>query len=255
MKKKMAKKAAILTAAMVFMLSSTTVSAQGTYTTKPGDNLSKIAQEMYGDPLKWSLIYETNKSQIKDPNIIFSNQILTIPDLEGEAPLSVPEVPDMPVTEEIPSVPVTDEVSTTVAEEPSVSVPENMSGTEKGYTLGVLAIMNIDTGKIFSQIYLKTDRNADWHLWYAEPLPEGSWAYENNFNIPNEYLALRIICDDGTEFTWECDSLRVGWDYNWGYDENGACIGRVWDFYEEGTAEGGVQIYPSIDGTATISWM
>ena len=251
MKKKMAKKAAILTAAMVFMLSGTTVSAQGTYTTKPGDNLSKIAQEMYGDPLKWRLMYETNKSQIKDPNIIFSNQILTIPDLEGEAPLSVPEVPDMPVTEEIPSVPVTDEVPEAVEEEAAVPVPEEEVVSGQGHTLGFFGIYN--QGGIFSKIYMKTEKSADWNLWYGDILYDGEWAYQNNLTIPNEYIALRIICEDGTELTWECDTLRVGWDYsvvNFG-DEDARL---EWNFQEEASAEKGVMIYPYTNGTVEIMW-
>ena len=43
--------------------------------------LAKIAgyAEVYGDPFKWTLIYEANRNQIWDPNIIYPEQILTIP--------------------------------------------------------------------------------------------------------------------------------------------------------------------------------
>lgn len=236
---------AVLSAALVFALSGTTICAQGTYTTKPGDNLSKIAQEMYGDSLKWRMIYEANQNQIKDPNVIFSNQILTIPGLEAEAPAPVPEVPAAPVAE-APAAPV--------AEEPTAPVTEEAVAPAQGYTLGLFQVCN-DSGKTFSQIYLKTDKSADWNLWYSEPTYVGDSVYENNFTIPNEYIALRIICDDGSEIIWECDSLCVGWNYDWDYDENGNSLGRTWYFYEGGSAEAGVQIYPSVDGTASIWWI
>lgn len=245
MKRKMVKKMAVLSAALVFALSGTTICAQGTYTTKPGDNLSKIAQEMYGDSLKWRTIYEANQNQIKDPNVIFSNQILTIPGLEAEAPAPVAEVPAAPAAE-TPAAPV--------AEVPAVPATEEAAAPAQGYTLGEFMVYN-DSGKNFSQIYLKTDKAADWYLWYDGILYGGDAAGESNFYIPNEYIALRIICDDGSEITWECDSLRVGWNYDWDYDENGNSIGRNWYFYEDGSAETGVQIYPSVDGTASIWWM
>ena len=171
-----------------------------------------------------------------------------------ETSVPTPEVPTTPVVEEVPAAPATEEITGTVTEEPSVPVAEDTTTSGQGYTLGLFEVCN-DSGKTFSQIYLKTDRSADWNLWYAEPTYVGDSVYENNFNIPNEYIALRIVCDDGTEFTWECDTLRVGWNYDWDYDENGYPIGRTWSFYEGGSAEVGVQIYPTVDGTASIWWM
>jgi len=43
--------------------------------------LGKIAGywEIYGDYRKWTVLYEANKSKIKDPNIIFPNEELVIP--------------------------------------------------------------------------------------------------------------------------------------------------------------------------------
>lgn len=57
--------------------------AEESYTTKPGDSLSKIAEEAYGDAHNWRAIYERNKDQIKDPDLIWSNQTLILPDLEN----------------------------------------------------------------------------------------------------------------------------------------------------------------------------
>jgi len=46
-----------------------------------GEYLWKISQypEVYGTGTKWPLIYRANKDQIKDPNLIYPNQVFTIP--------------------------------------------------------------------------------------------------------------------------------------------------------------------------------
>ena len=48
-----------------------------TYTVKSGDNLSKIAKKYPG--LSWKDIYEANKDQIKDPDLIQPGWKLKIP--------------------------------------------------------------------------------------------------------------------------------------------------------------------------------
>ena len=51
--------------------------AEVEYEVKSGDNLSKIAKNYPG--LTWQQIYEANKDQIKDPNMIHPGQKLKIP--------------------------------------------------------------------------------------------------------------------------------------------------------------------------------
>lgn len=51
------------------------------YTVKSGDSLSKISQEVYGDPMKYGVIFEANKPMLKDPDLIYPNQVLRIPQL------------------------------------------------------------------------------------------------------------------------------------------------------------------------------
>ncbi len=51
------------------------------YTVQRGDNLSKIAQKVYGDKKYWKNIYEANKATIKKDYTIWANQVLTIPSL------------------------------------------------------------------------------------------------------------------------------------------------------------------------------
>ncbi len=53
------------------------VTEQKTYVVKSGDNLSKIAKRYPG--LTWNDIFEANKDQIKDPNLIHPGQTLKIP--------------------------------------------------------------------------------------------------------------------------------------------------------------------------------
>jgi Uncharacterized protein containing LysM domain len=53
--------------------------ASRTYVVKQGDSLSKIAKEVYGDPDEWRRIYEANRSEVKDPDLIYPGQQLKIP--------------------------------------------------------------------------------------------------------------------------------------------------------------------------------
>ena len=50
------------------------------YAVVPGDTLSKIAKHYYGDANKYMKIFEANKDQLKDPNVIQVGQKLRIPD-------------------------------------------------------------------------------------------------------------------------------------------------------------------------------
>jgi len=49
------------------------------YLVTRGDVLSKIAAAVYNDPGKWQQIYEANKDQIVEQNLIFPAQVLEIP--------------------------------------------------------------------------------------------------------------------------------------------------------------------------------
>lgn len=50
------------------------------YTVESGDNLSKIAQEFYGDANQYLKIFEANKPMLKEPDEIFPGQVLRIPE-------------------------------------------------------------------------------------------------------------------------------------------------------------------------------
>jgi len=51
------------------------------YAVVKGDYLVKIAgyEHIYNDPQKWGIIYRANRDQIKDPDLIYPNQVFKIP--------------------------------------------------------------------------------------------------------------------------------------------------------------------------------
>jgi nucleoid-associated protein YgaU len=53
--------------------------AAQTYTVASGDTLSKIAKKFYGDANAWNTIFQANKDQIKNPDMIHPGQVLKIP--------------------------------------------------------------------------------------------------------------------------------------------------------------------------------
>lgn len=50
-----------------------------TYTVRPGDSLSKIAKDFYGNSNDYMRIFEANKDRLNDPNEIKAGQELVIP--------------------------------------------------------------------------------------------------------------------------------------------------------------------------------
>ncbi len=58
---------------------SATAVAPKTYTVKSGDTLSKIAKEHLGNASDYMKIFELNKDQLSDPNLIKPGQVLRLP--------------------------------------------------------------------------------------------------------------------------------------------------------------------------------
>lgn len=58
----------------------TVVPAQ-TYTVQRGDSLSKIARRIYGEARHWRVIFEGNRDQLDNPDLIHPGQVLKIPAL------------------------------------------------------------------------------------------------------------------------------------------------------------------------------
>ena len=53
--------------------------APQTYTVNKGDTLSKIAKEFYGSANRWHEIYDANRDQLSNPDLIKPGQVLKIP--------------------------------------------------------------------------------------------------------------------------------------------------------------------------------
>jgi LysM repeat protein len=53
--------------------------ADRSYTVRPGDTLSAIAQSFYGNPGDWPWLYDVNASTVADPNLIYVGQQLQVP--------------------------------------------------------------------------------------------------------------------------------------------------------------------------------
>jgi LysM repeat protein len=57
-----------------------------TYTVRPGDTLSGIAQRFYGRAADWTWLYEANRSKIRNPGLIYVGQVLSVPRNPHAAP-------------------------------------------------------------------------------------------------------------------------------------------------------------------------
>ena len=55
------------------------VEGGGTYTVKPGDTLSKIAKQHLGDANAYMRIFEANRDQLSNPDLIKPGQVLKLP--------------------------------------------------------------------------------------------------------------------------------------------------------------------------------
>jgi nucleoid-associated protein YgaU len=46
---------------------------------QPGNSLWRLARRTYGEGLQYSVIYEANKDRVRDPDLIYPGQVLTLP--------------------------------------------------------------------------------------------------------------------------------------------------------------------------------
>jgi nucleoid-associated protein YgaU len=67
------------TASTAPTITDTDVSSTRTYTVVSGDSLSKIAKREYGSANRWRQIFEANRDQLDDPDLIKPGQVLKIP--------------------------------------------------------------------------------------------------------------------------------------------------------------------------------
>jgi LysM repeat protein len=77
--------------------------ASRTYVVRPGDTLSSISQRIYGTPADALWLYKVNMAKIRNPNLIYPGQVLSLPDAPSastaaSAATSAPEVAHESVT-------------------------------------------------------------------------------------------------------------------------------------------------------------
>ena len=53
--------------------------AQGRIVVQPGNSLWKLARESYGEGVRYTIIYEANKEQISNPDLIYPGQVFAVP--------------------------------------------------------------------------------------------------------------------------------------------------------------------------------
>lgn len=127
MKKNVSKKLIVIAVVITMLSTGMVANAAENYTVKSGDYLKKIAQEVYGDASKWELIYEANKDNIKNPNLIYEGQIFVLPDTEEVTATPATDVPatdETPVVTEAPT-PTETPVNTTMSMEEAMQVWNN----------------------------------------------------------------------------------------------------------------------------------
>ncbi len=73
-----------------------------THTVVKGDTLWDLAQTYYGNPFQWRRIWNANRSQVADPNLILPGWVLTIPGKDAEVGKVSVETPE---EAEAPSAP------------------------------------------------------------------------------------------------------------------------------------------------------
>ncbi len=56
--------------------------AGGQVIVQPGNSLWRIARRVYGEGMRYSVIYEANAAQIRDPDLIYPGQVFAVPDAQ-----------------------------------------------------------------------------------------------------------------------------------------------------------------------------
>ena len=53
---------------------------EGTIVVQPGNSLWRIARSSYGEGINYTIIFEANKDQISNPDLIYPGQIFKLPE-------------------------------------------------------------------------------------------------------------------------------------------------------------------------------
>jgi len=58
----------------------------GRFVVQPGHSLWRIARQIYGQGIRYTVIHEANHDQIRDPNLIYPGQVFTLPNAPAPSP-------------------------------------------------------------------------------------------------------------------------------------------------------------------------
>ncbi|MCG6987591.1 MAG: LysM peptidoglycan-binding domain-containing protein [Gemmatimonadetes bacterium] len=123
-----------------------------THTVVPGDCLWNLAKTYYGSPWEWRRIWNANKSQISDPNLIFPGWILTIPGKEAEVQkVTVQPAGEAPPPEKPAPLPSVSEPS--MAHQPTV-FREKQPGTGGAGASAVAAHFAVTRDEVYGAPWL-----------------------------------------------------------------------------------------------------
>lgn len=107
-----------------------------TYTVKKGDNLWNISKTHLGDATKWPSIHGLNRAQIKNPDLIYPNQVLKLPILAQPAQPVQPAQPAEPTPAPAEPTPVASEPTPVAPEPPKPPAVVTPAQPHKPSTLG-----------------------------------------------------------------------------------------------------------------------
>jgi nucleoid-associated protein YgaU/predicted chitinase len=147
-----------------------------TITVNPGDTLSKLAQRALGDGGRWQEIFNANRDQISNPNLIYPGMVLRLPggaSSPGPAPAPAPSGPvgkvDMPLSADQIAAAMGAPAANVRKYWPAISQALAEAGiTDRQSVIAVLATIAVETGRF-------------------EPIPEyaSGWAYEGRKDLGN----------------------------------------------------------------------
>lgn len=122
------------------------------YTVEKGDCLWKIARTELGSGLRWGEIYEANRSDIRDPDLIYPGQVFTIPGMPESA---------SPVENTSPSedTAVGEAAELAYPIEPLVGEATDYADADNWASLPE-ALKDADTFYIYPTAYINTDPDA-----------------------------------------------------------------------------------------------
>ena len=69
-----------------------------TYTVRPGDTLSGIAQQVYGNAADWTELFAANHGTVTDPDLIYAGEVLRVPPYQPRHARSDPAPPPAQAT-------------------------------------------------------------------------------------------------------------------------------------------------------------